>query len=61
MCSGVSDQFPVDHKEKWRKCPISSKLSNIKDLVGMGLPCTLLPRWSCICINLKWGAIPQYT
>ena len=27
----------------------------------MFLPGTLLPRWSCICINVKWGAIPHCT
>ena len=61
MCSGISDQFPVDHKEKWCNCLISSKMWNIKDLEGMFLPVTLLPCWSCICINVKWVPIPHYT
>ena len=61
MCSGVSAKFPVDHKEKWCMCRIYSKMRNIKDLEGMFLPGTVLPYWSCICINMKWGAIPHYT
>ena len=40
MSSGVSDQFPVDHKQKWCKCRIYSRMWNIKYLEGMFLPCT---------------------
>ena len=59
MSSGVSDQFPVDHKQKWCKCRIYARMWNIKYLEGMVLPCTLLPPWSCICIYLKCGASNQ--
>ena len=59
MSSGVSDQFLVDHKQKWWKCRIYSKMWNIKYLEGMFLPCTLLPHWSCIFINLKWDTSNQ--
>ena len=59
MSSGVSDQFPVDQKQKWCKCRIYSRKWNIKYIEGMFLPCILLPHWSCICIIHKCGASNQ--